>query len=91
MLTNATKKNCHLRLAINQFGKTAYLSLDIVLDLDQYVDGQVVNHPNAKTLNIYLNKILNQAQETIFINQVSGYSNLSAQQIRDKLEAICLV
>jgi integrase len=81
------KKNCHLRLAINQFGKTAYLSLDIVLDLDQYVDGQVVNHPNAKTLNIYLNKILNQAQETIFINQVSGYSNLSAQQIRDKLEA----
>jgi integrase len=58
-----------------------------VLDLDQYVDGQVVKHPNAKTLNIYLNKILNQAQETIFINQVSGYSNLSAQQIRDKLEA----
>ena len=81
------KKNCHLRLAINQFGKTAYLSLDIVLDLDQYVDGQVVKHPNAKTLNIYLNKILNQAQETIFVNQVSGYSNLSAQQIRDKLEA----
>jgi AraC-like DNA-binding protein len=75
-----------LKVAISHHDKTAYISLEARLLPEQWDSehSSVVNHPDQKLLNIYINGVMQKVDRTIFILADSG--NLATMTAKRHVE-----
>ena len=78
-----------LKVAISHHDKTAYISLEARLLPEQWDSehSSVVNHPDQKLLNIYINGVMQKVDRTIFILADSGnLATMTANDIKLEIE-----
>ena len=79
---------CILKVAIAHKKKTAYVSLDVRLIPEvQWVDDQVIEHPDKFVLNTYINRVRNLIDSRIIQWTNDGsLAGMSASDIKAKCE-----
>lgn len=78
-----------LRLVINNRNTRAYITLDAKLFPDQWDKDQlrVINHPNEKQLNLYLSKVKQHIEHTIYYLTEDGQiKGMFANDIKAEIE-----
>lgn len=79
VLTNGKHK---VRISLAHNSGTRYIPTEYIIDdLSQFRDGQIVNHPEAPSMNVKLRNLLNHYQEVI--DDIYGVDMYSCSELRE--------